>query len=497
MNRIFIFILLSSLLCAGSTFAQDLLRHQINAVSKQDQLLELAQVLEASDHGVEPEQLQSRSYAGRAAVSLQSMFSSQEGSWAFEPFVHNGMFRVIANYQTHHPKVVFLSGGGITLSQLYAALGDDRIMSKHKDGYLLSYPLLIAPGAALNLENVVLYLRIQSGTALINQGDLKLQHSTLTSWSGGNQADVEQSFRPFVIAWAGSRTRIVDSSLTRLGYKAHLSQGLTLAHSLQQASNLPPPILLIQRSKMSEMASGAGLQRALARIENSQFEAMQQYAIDLQDSRVSVIGNRITDIKNQSAVRIRGASSGVLERNIITDTGKAGIEVQEQQGDLVLRNNTIGSTHGNGILLRRITSQSNERLLLVKNYISNTTGSSIDGESVNSAYIIDNTISSTPEYAISFQSGNTPTRLFLATNQLDNIGKAMIRTKGVEQILLGNNHYRMAKTNQQLMGGDLMPIQSLLMETTVINNCFIEVHVAINLKTGLYIDVPNECRRGG
>lgn len=108
--------------------------------------------------------------AGRASVSLQPMFSSQAGSWPFEPFVNNGLFRAIAGYQAHHPQAVMVRGGSISLAQLHDALNDPKIIKRYKDGYLLSYPLVIASDGGLLLEGTSLYLYSYSGTALINQG---------------------------------------------------------------------------------------------------------------------------------------------------------------------------------------------------------------------------------------------------------------------------------------------------------------------------------------
>ena len=474
--------------------AQDLLRHRLSALSYMQQQLELADALQSTAQGVEIEQVQALNPKARASVSLSSMFSSQAGSWPFEPFVHNGLFRVIAGYQPQHPQVVVVRGGSIGLAQLHQALGNERVMSRHKDGYLLSYPLLIAPGAALNIEDDTLYLQVQSGTALINQGELYLRNATLTSWSGGQHADSQPAFRPFVTAWAGSRTIILDSSLNRLGYNAHLAHGLTLARNAQQSANLAPASLLLRNSWISELSSGAELHQALARIEDSHFDELQQYALDLRDSRISLVGNRISKVKNQSAIRVRGASSGIIEGNVILGTGKAGLELQGQHGDLLLRQNVIGAAKGNGILLRQVDTQGTQ-LVLSANTISSTDGSGIDGEGVGNIYLIGNRIGLTPEYAISFSNPAVPdARLVLVDNQLSNTGKAMIRTAGIERVVLGNNHYQMAGPGQQLLAGDLMPVQSLLMDATVSHPCMVEVLIAPTTETNPGANLPKNCR---
>ncbi|MCS5516615.1 hypothetical protein NWF32_21630 [Pseudomonas qingdaonensis] len=110
------------------------------------------------------------------------MFSAQGGSWPFEPFVNNGLFRAVAGYQAHHPQAVLIQGGSITLAQLADTLNNPQVLKRYKDGYLLSYPLMIAADGGLVLEGTSLYLYSYSGTALINQGWLGLNQSRLKAW---------------------------------------------------------------------------------------------------------------------------------------------------------------------------------------------------------------------------------------------------------------------------------------------------------------------------
>ena len=418
---------------------------------------------------------------GSAQVVLQPMFSAQAGSWPFEPFVNNGLFRAIASYQPSHPQAITISGGAITLEQLRQRLADASIIKPYKDGYLLSYPLMIAPGGALLVQNTKLYLYTPSGTALINQGTLSIRNATVQSVSEGDSADTDRPFRPFIIAWAGSSTEVSDSLLSKLGYNAHLSRGLTSARSAAQTS-APPAQVLIRDSRFDALSS-VELQYAQASIERSEFTNLQQYGIDLQDSRLNLAHNRITQVRNQSGIRVRGSSSGLIAHNKVLQASKAGIEISDQQGDLVLADNQIGASKGNGVLLRNVGSAST--LLLVGNLIGNNDASGIYADNLQRGYLIDNRIQGSPDYAIStLNPRDQHSELVIIGNTLSQIGNALIRTEGLQSLILGSNDYQLGPITQSVLVGDLLPLQSLLLDATYKRGCLIQVKPASATEAG-------------
>ncbi|MCO7514941.1 right-handed parallel beta-helix repeat-containing protein [Pseudomonas guariconensis] len=406
--------------------------------------------------------------AGRASVSLQPMFSSQAGSWPFEPFVNNGLFRAIAGYQAHHPQVVMLRGGSITLAQLNDALANPRILRRYKDGYLLSYPLLIGPDAGLVLEGTSLYLYSFSGTALINQGWLGLNQSSLESVAGDKPGNTDRAWRPFVVAWAGSHTQVIGSTLRRLGYNANLSRGLTTALSPQQPAGSRLATVLIRDSRFSELSTAVELQHSQATISTSQFEQSQQYAIDVRDSQLSLRGNQLRGIDNNSGVRLRGQTRALLEDNLILGAGKAAIEISEQQGAVLLASNRIGDSRGNGIQLRNLAPTSAAPLLIDDNLLASSQGTAVDASDVGALALVGNRIGNTPEYAVSLRNATPlPGPLLLSGNRLGQVGKAVVRVEGVREVALGGNSFDGKPLLQNLLIGDLLPLQARLLEATV------------------------------
>jgi poly(beta-D-mannuronate) C5 epimerase len=414
-----------------------------------------------------------------ATVALQTMFSAQAGSWPFEPFVNNGLFRAIAGYQSSHPQAVVIGKGQITLEQLHQRLADPRILKRYKDGYLLSYPLMVEADGALLVKDSHLYLLTPSGTALINLGTLSLVNATLESWNDDSPTVTDRPFRPFIMAWAGSTTEIRGSTLRKLGYNAHLSRGMSSARSSGQPLQQEPARVLISDSRIDALSS-VELQAVQARIEHSTFTNLQQYAIDLQDARLHLSHNRIQQVRNQSGIRIRGSSVGVVEHNTLLQTEKAGIEINDQSGNLVLADNQIGASRGNGILLRNVASDTADSALLVSgNLIGNSDASGVYADNLQRAYIVGNQIHASANYGISvLNPGEQPSELVVIGNTLGNIGQVLIRTEGVQQLTLGNNDYQLGPLTQSILGGDILALQSLLLDATYKRGCIIQVRPA-------------------
>ena len=461
---------LAVLLCAGSAQAasQSLAPQQsLSVISTTEHQAQLIQLQQQVAQAVQLQVKERPRPSGRANVSLQPMFSAQTGSWPFEPFVNNGLFRAIAGYQAHHPQAVLIRGGSITLAQLHQALNNPRILKPYKDGYLLSYPLMIGSDGGLVLEGTSLYLYSYSGTALINQGWLGLNQSRLESVAGDKPGSTDRAWRPFVVAWAGSHTQVIGSTLERLGYNANLSRGLSTALSSQQAATTAQATLIVRDSQFNDLSSAVELQHSQAQISDSRFEQSQQYAIDVRDSQANLVNNQLRGIDNNSGIRLRGQTVARVERNLILGAHKAAIEISDQRGALLLSANLIGDSRGNGLQLRNLAPTAQAPLLIEDNLIGNSQGSAVDASEVSGATLVNNRIGNTPEYAISLRNAAPLAGpLVLSGNTLGTAGKAVVRVEGLQQVVLGPNRFEGKPLLQNLLIGDLLGIQGPLLDAT-------------------------------
>lgn len=460
---------------AEAVAVQSLQQPWIGAVSGDSHRSEIDQLLASSASLSSAAELRGQGPAGRASAHLETMFSSQGGSWPFEPFVKNSdLFRQIANYQAQHPRILELRGGSITLEQLVSAVGNPQVLRSHKDGYLLSYPLLIDANAELRLDSSRLYLNSHAGAAIINEGRLILNNAQLESWSGDTGND--EAFRPFIMAWAGSTTLIEGSTLTRLGHNSHLSRGLTTGRSDAQGPGVPPARLLVSKSLFSEMANGVELRQSLAVIEESQFLDLQLYAIDILDSRATLTDNHVDGVRSNSGIRVRGQGHSALRRNSILAAAKAGLEARGFEGVLVANNNTFGKAGSNGVQLRQLGAGS--LVLLADNLISNPGRSGIDADAFGQLLISGNSIGNSPQYGLYLRNAAPGDgRAVVVGNRFSGIGMSMIKSEGVGRLVLGNNQFNTRAGRQTVLAGDLLPAQSSVMDATVSRPCFVEVRI--------------------
>ncbi|MHA7116282.1 right-handed parallel beta-helix repeat-containing protein [Pseudomonas promysalinigenes] len=286
--------------------------------------------------------------------------------------------------------------------------------------------------------------------------------------AGDKPASTDRAWRPFVVAWAGSHTQVLGSTLKRLGYNANLSRGLTTALSTQQAASTRPATVIIRDSQFSEMSTAVELQHSQATISTSQFERSQQYAVDVQNSQVKLQGKQLRGIDNNSGVRLRGKTRALVEDNLILGATKAGIEITEQQGAVLLAGNRIGDSRGNGIQLRSLTPTAAAPLVIDDNLLASSQGSAVDASEVGAVALLDNRIGNTAEYAVSLRN-TTPLAgpLLLSGNRLGRVGKALVRVEGVRDVVLGGNSFDGKPLLQNLLIGDLLPLQGQLLEATV------------------------------
>ncbi|SEG77099.1 right-handed parallel beta-helix repeat-containing protein [Marinobacterium lutimaris] len=436
---------------------------ELSRLDAAEQAQGLSDLREEIDRATELPELAAALPAGRANVSIQTLFSSQQGSWPFEPFVHNGLFRAIAGYQNQHPKTVVVSGGSIDIEQLYRRINNKRVLSRRDDGYLLSYPLIIAPGAALNIADTSLFLYEFSGTAIINRGALNIERARVESFNDDRPQVTERPFRPFIMSWAGSRLNIDSSTLVRLGYNENLSRGITTARSSSQGRDVAPAQVRVRNSQLENLSSGLELGDALADISGNRFSAMQQYAIDLYATRAQVVDNDINGVRNVSGIRLSGAGSALVSGNRVLNATKSALEVEGYSGVMKVSANTLGGSEGYGILLRNSTPDSLQ--LIEGNLIAGTRSTALDGSGVERLVIHGNRFINTPEYAISIRNTREAEGpVSITDNLIGGVGKAPVRIQGVHRMVLGGNEFRANPLQQNLLVGDLVPYQSSLLQ---------------------------------
>lgn len=421
-----------------------------------------------------PEPPQPRSRSSRGQATIAPLFSSEQGSWPFEPFTHNGLFAVIANYQQQHPRGVHLRGGDVDLATLQRQLGDSRVLRPHKDGYLLSYPVVIGADAGLIVQDTTLYLDIYAGAAIINRGDLTVRDATVTVWQGQRPRARIAQYRPFITGWAGSRTWLDGAVLDRLGYDAHLSRGLTLARSQAQSANLPPARLVARHSRFDNLSSGLELRQGEAWISDSEFHRNRHYGIDASDSRLRVRASEFRDTRLNSSLRVQGDSRLRVTDTLFAGAHKSALESPGFSGELTLLRSVIGHSGSHGLAL---SANGPARLRLADSVIAGNQLSGVQLQGPIQATLTGNRFrhNRRPALRVDARQPAGEVELLLWRNHIGRSDQAILTGAALARLAMADNQLELATIEHDWLRGYLAPLQSEVAQRLFRHGCPVDI----------------------
>ncbi len=132
------------------------------------------------------------------------------------------------------PQAIVVERGYVTPAML--AKAQPKYFNETEPGvYVLRLPLVVMPGATLHVDKATKDLRLSKdrGAFIINDGKLFVTDSRITAWrEAENKQDwfeKKGEFRPFINAWGGTETYIVNSTISRLGYTKSKSYGFSIS----------------------------------------------------------------------------------------------------------------------------------------------------------------------------------------------------------------------------------------------------------------------------
>lgn len=147
----------------------------------------------------------------------------------------DGRLSVWTKRQGAMPRAIFITQGYMTPSDLALSLPKEYFAETEPGVYLARLPIVVSQGATLHIGKETKDFRLSSdrGAFLINDGKLFITDSRLTAWrEAENQQDwfrKKGKFRPFLNAWGGTETYIVNSVVSSLGYTASKSYGVSIS----------------------------------------------------------------------------------------------------------------------------------------------------------------------------------------------------------------------------------------------------------------------------
>lgn len=135
--------------------------------------------------------------------------------------------------QKNLPSALVIEQGVMTLQQISRAYPKQLVAIGEKE-YLAKLPIVVAINATLIMEDSVLKLSEEKGAIFVNGGRFFLQGGALLGWreSAGTPAYYtgdKKEFRPYYVAWGGSKTYFSETRVAYLGYFGAKTYGVTLA----------------------------------------------------------------------------------------------------------------------------------------------------------------------------------------------------------------------------------------------------------------------------
>jgi mannuronan 5-epimerase len=355
-----------------------------------------------------------------------------------------------------HPELaaLVLTGGQARLADLGPLLAAQGLPGgMGPDGFTLSVPLVIWPGAGLTLTpGDRLLLSRADGAFLLNFGHLTLQGATIAG-TGAINAQI-RSFRPFV-ATADAGTLVVqDAEIRGLGFGNTLKfAGFSVLRSLLRPTSRP------------------------ARIESSLFEDIRTLAISadqgviLQDNRLRnlqgpgiviarspgarVIGNLFSAPMATNAIRLEQATPDALVAgNVILGGDRAGILVRDGSPRARVLANLVWARDGGGIQITGAPCARVTANLVIGNRQKGIELRAAPGAWAQANSLIDN---NNAALWVSDQAAGNVT--LLSDNVVAFNGAGLAAARGATLLLTGND---LSRQYLQFLAGDLTDQASLL-----------------------------------
>lgn len=181
---------------------------------------------------------------GNGKISLQRMLGHKE----LKDFTAVNELRVTewAKRQKRNPMVIVIEEGRATPNDIARSIKKPFFEAIKPGIYISRVPILIRANGSLSLgeETKALRLSEDSGAFIVNDGKLFIISSNVTAWREQSNTPAyfvkSKRFRPFIAAWGGSETYVVNATLTSLGYNKSKSYGFSLSSDSSDEINDPP-----------------------------------------------------------------------------------------------------------------------------------------------------------------------------------------------------------------------------------------------------------------
>lgn len=340
--------------------------------------------------------------------------------------------------------VIYLLSGTATLPELESA----GYLQRRANGWRLSRPLVLWPGAALVLSpGQLLELDTAAGAFVLSFGDVHLAGATLRGDAGQNNR--VPTFRPFLLVTGQGSFHAERSTFADLGFNGPVAfRGVSvLTGGLMKPASAP----VVTRSRLQNVYSLSFEGADGMIVTRNRFSGAGAAAVSVKDGHgVTLAGNRILGTDGGAGIRLSGALEDVvIAANVIVDGGRNGVQIDGKTLRLGLRANVILNNAGSGITLGPATCVAVQGNIIARN---GTTGLRLTR--TGAARVADNAVTGNGSAGIEVeaQSGLGPV---LMSDNLLRGNREGLRAAGLGEVRLAGNDLSLQTPRQ--FAGDFSP----------------------------------------
>ncbi len=277
------------------------------------------------------------------------------------------------------PQAIFVDDGYMNFKEL-AKKQPKYIIETSPGVYLAKIPIVVGQKGILEIDKQTQELRLsqEGGAFLINDGRMFIRDTKVTGWrekeNGPATFRSPKEFRPFLLAWGGTETYIVNTKMASFGYANSKSYGVSISQytpNMAKVLKRPEPTGWIIGSEFSDMWYGFYCYETNDFVvKGNTYKDNIVYGIDPHDRshRLIIADNTVYGTKKKHGIIIsREVNDSFIFNNRSYDNKLSGLVIDRNSVNNLIAYNEIYKNHTDGITLY----ESGDNLLWGNKVISN------------------------------------------------------------------------------------------------------------------------------
>ena len=262
------------------------------------------------------------------------------------------------------PQAIFIDDGYVNLKDLAKRLPKQYFSETSPGVYLARLPIVVGHKGILEIDSSTTELRLsqEAGSFMVNDGQLFVRDTQVTGWrekaNGPATFRDPDEFRPFLLAWGGTETYIINSKMASFGYANSKSYGVSISQytpNMAKVVKRAEPTGWIVGSEFSDMWYGFYCYETRDFVvKGSTYRDNIVYGIDPHDRSHGLIiaENDVFGTKKKHGIIIsREVNDSFIFNNRSHDNKLSGLVIDRNSVNNQIVDNEIFQNHTDGITL--------------------------------------------------------------------------------------------------------------------------------------------------